>query len=112
MVQQPDGTKIWLVKTNQVWKLWIFLLLLALSFVSLLCKWMIVEGIWIPNRVGATEFSVASVVLGFGSLIWLCKSLKCPECGYKPTWPILKSAPASKWNAVLIKLEHCPKCGK
>ena len=72
---------------------------------------MVVNEIWKPKNISEFELAISSIVLGFGALIWFSKSLKCPRCGYKPTWPILKSAPASEWFVRITKLECCPECG-
>lgn len=102
----------WLIETNQMWKVWVFSVLMILAIVFFMCMIMSVNGILIPDRKGELEFSLASIILAFGSLIWFNKSLKCPHCGYKPTWPILKSAPASEWFVRITNLKHCPSCKK
>lgn len=107
-----DLTKYWLVRTNQVWKILIFHLLMFLASFIFITMILVINRIWIPNIIGEFELGLASIILGFGSLIWLSQSIKCPYCGYKPVWPILKSAPASEWLARITKLEHCPSCKK
>lgn len=104
--------QVWIIRTNQHWKILVFLLLMFSAGGIFVAMIMTINGILIPNRIGEIEFAITSIVLGFGSLIWFSKSLKCPKCGYKPTWPILKSVPASIWFVTITKLEHCPKCGE
>lgn len=112
MIEAKNLNNFWIIKTNQMWKIWIFAILMFLGGCAFLGMIMTINGVLIPNRAGEIEFSLISMSLVFGSLIWFSKSLKCPKCGYKPTWPILKSAPASEWFVRITKLECCPGCGE
>lgn len=105
-----DPTQYWLIKTNQIWKLWISLFLMLLVLLMFIAKVMIVNKIWMPNWIDEIELSLGEIVIGFGSLIWFCLSVKCPHCGYKPVWPILRSAPAGEWLRRIMHLEQCPSC--
>ena len=111
MPQDPQYlSQYWLMKTNQAWKFLVFLSLMFLAGGVFIAMIMIVNKFWAPDFVGEFELGLASVVLGFGSLIWFCLSVKCPHCGYKPVWPILHSAPAGEWLSRITHLEQCPSC--
>ena len=102
----------WIERTNQAWKIWIFIIFIFLGAISFLCMVMSINGIQIPNRNGEIEFATSFILLTFGALTWLILSLRCPKCAHKPVWPILKSAQVNEWLRVIAALECCPKCGE
>lgn len=110
MLQDPQYPQYWLIKTNQIWKFLTFLLLMFLAGSVFIAMITVVNKFWAPDFVDEFELGLTSVILGFGSLIWFCLSVKCPHCGYKPVWPILRSAPAGEWLARIVKLMECPSC--
>ncbi len=107
-----NPNQYWLIKTNQVWKFLIFSFLMFLGMTSFFAMIMVINEIWKFEKVNDIHLSIGSVMLIFGSLVWLSQSIKCPHCGYKPVWPILRSAPASEWLARIVKLKECPSCSK
>ncbi|MBI5024958.1 MAG: hypothetical protein HZC18_08210 [Candidatus Omnitrophica bacterium] len=107
-----DPTQYWLIKTNQAWKILVSLLLMLLVLLMFVAKIMIINRIWMPSWINEIELMLGEIILGFGSLIWLCRSVKCPHCGYRPVWPILRSAPAGEWLRRITRLEQCPSCKK
>ncbi len=111
MIQiQRDTNEYWLLRTNQVWKVLGFWLLLFLSIVNFLAMIMIINEAWTPKWIGELELGLGTIFFGFGALIWFSQTIKCPQCGYKPVWPILRSAPASEWLSRIVKLKECPAC--
>ena len=96
-----DRKDMWIKTTGQNWKIYIFAALLFLSSIGFFV-WIFIE------NMGSAL--VLCVVLGAISLLWLSQALKCPKCGYKPAWPIMKSVPASEWFITITRLEHCPGC--
>lgn len=84
----------WLIKTGQSWKFYVFFIL-NLVVVALFLS---------PSDYGL----IASIQL-FASWIWFCNSIKCPDTGYKPVWPLVKSVPFYKWHIILMDAEECPR---
>jgi endogenous inhibitor of DNA gyrase (YacG/DUF329 family) len=38
-------------------------------------------------------------------------SIRCPACGAKVAWKVVRTAPAARWLHELRSLEACPGCG-
>ena len=107
-----NPNNFWLIRTHQAWKFFVFLAAIFLGITSFLAMIMVINDVQVLKGVGELELALISIFLGFGSLIWLSQSIRCPECGYKPAWSIIKSAPAGEWLGKISKLEHCPSCKK
>ena len=107
-----DISQYWLVKTNQTWKLLVSFLLIFLSGLFFIMLLLAVNKAWVSEGFGELELELASIIFGISSLIWLCQSIRCPECGYKPAWTIIKTSSANEWLGKISKMEHCPVCKK
>lgn len=104
--------KSWLSRTNQVWKLIVFIVGGVTSFlVFLLLIWRI------NHEQGVTvipdEFSLAAllVCLGSSTFLWLLLSLRCSSCKKSIAKYILTSSQSGNWFSTLVNLKHCPLCG-
>ncbi len=102
--------ELWLVRTNQIWKLGVFMFLMFLGMVIFVGMIMVINKAWMPTWISEFELSISGIFIVLSALIWFCKSIKCSKCGYKPVWPILRTAPANEWLAQITKLEECPSC--
>ncbi|MBI5024954.1 MAG: hypothetical protein HZC18_08190 [Candidatus Omnitrophica bacterium] len=98
-----DEGNMWFQRTNQTWKIGIFLVLLFLSPIGFF--------VWISME-NQNSALLLGTVSGIISIIWLTQSIKCPKCGYKPIWSIMKSAPASEWFIKITNLKECPSCNE
>lgn len=107
---QPSIDQFWLIKTNQIWKIYFFLILMFIAMMGFVAMIMVINGIWMPKSVSEFELAFSSITIGFGSLIWLSHSIKCPYCGYKPVGPMIKSSNMNTWFVNITKLEHCASC--
>lgn len=110
MQSLEDYNQYWLIRTKQIWKVGIFFLLILVILIMLIAKIMIINKVLTADRINELELALGEIIVGFGTLIWFSQSIRCPLCGYKPVWPILRSAPASEWLRRIVKLEKCPSC--
>jgi hypothetical protein len=104
--------QLWLIKTNQVWKVWIFTFLMFLGMISFIAMIMITNKVWEFDKINDIHFSLASILLIFGSLVWLSQMIKCPHCGHKPVWPIIRGVPFNEWFVKIARLKECLSCKK
>jgi hypothetical protein len=98
----------WLKRTGQTWKVLVFgvlvvagLALFALFIAAVNGK---IEG------EGAFAFSFTGVA--FGALVWLATGVRCPRCGARPAWHLMRTAPHARWFLQLLALDRCPSCEK
>ncbi len=100
----------WIDATHQTWKLVVFVgwMLVAGLFILLLVA-SVQEVRWTP--IGAVESAFGLVASGALALAWLLVSIRCPACGTRPVWRVLRTAEAHEWVKVLVSYEQCPACG-
>jgi hypothetical protein len=70
-----------------------------------------VNGYMVLDFAGRFELAVTFISIGASSLFWLCSSIRCPRCGKRPVWGILKTFDVSTWLVKLHAMERCPECG-
>jgi len=92
----------WLQRTRQTWKVTIYLVGLV-GFGGVLTYCLSLS----PESVGWTILATAGGMLSF---VWLAVSVRCPECGARVAWFILRTAPANQWRTRLTNLTDCPRC--
>jgi TctA family transporter len=95
---------LWLQRTNQVWKILAFYFLLFLSVLSIV--------IWMFVRTVNFHLLLMGIFLGIISLFWIIQSIKCPSCGAKPVWHIMRTANFGEWFIKIIKMRRCPSCSE
>ena len=104
----------WFTRTHQTWKFNLFIIVLAIAgILFLLLIWQVNE----PRRF--TEwgidnpiiFPLAFVSVGLLSFIWLIFAIRCPQCGQRPAWNILRLSSINNWLMTLSQLDACPDCG-
>jgi len=105
----------WVSKTNQTWKVVLFVILLLLSFLGFLVLiWLINSSsqrffnIWILDEV---TLSLSFVGLGLVAFVLLGFSIRCPVCRKNIGGLILTTSSANDWFKDLVSLQKCPHCG-
>lgn len=108
---KPDmASRSWITRSGQAWKLAVFYLLISTTVFLFLAFVMAVNNVEVLGLLSSMEFAFAFVGVGFASLIWICSSVRCPRCGHRPVWGILRHSAASTWLVTLHTLERCPRC--
>lgn len=102
----------WLRQTEQFWKVWVFLFMIALnlSFFVLFVWRVNVPSPSVPTLPDQGILTLCFVMSGIVSFGWLWLSVRCPVCKAKIAAHILKTDPAGVWFTALLALEHCPLC--
>lgn len=102
----------WIADTGQLWKLWLFYLMILTTIVLIVAFILAVNSYVISDFAGRFELAISFILLGASALVWLCFSIRCPRCGKKPVWGILKTADVNSWLVKLHAIERCPECGQ
>jgi hypothetical protein len=97
-----------LKRTGQLWKLYLFMVLLGVGFAAVLFA--------LTNRSGKSpEFLVINMLAGCGlciaTTVWVCLSVTCPGCKVRLVWLYMTKKSAANWFAALVYLTQCPACG-
>lgn len=105
---KEDGD--WISATHQIWKFRVFHVLLVCNWAILIAFVMRVNdrivGSFTEGQLGALF-----IVSGASMLGWLIVAVRCPQCGFRPTWEILKSTDSNGWYRRLRRMSRCPRCG-
>lgn len=108
--QKIDIGESWIIKTKQGWKVAVFFVLLFSGFATLILMILVINKVIQFSSFDDFELALAPVGFGIAAFIWFCKSVRCPYCGYKPVWPILRKESADEWLREIVLLQHCPSC--
>lgn len=100
----------WIVRTGQLWKLGLFYLMILTTVLLIVAFILAVNGTMISDFVGRFELAISFILLGIASLGWLCLSIRCPQCGNRPVWQMLRTVDANTWLVKLHTLERCSEC--
>lgn len=100
----------WLARTRQTWKLAVFSLLIAVTLVLIVAFVLAVNGYLGSGVWGKFKLAVAFVLVGMSSLVWLCIAIRCPKCGKRPVWGMLRTIDANVWLVSLLAIDRCPSC--
>ena len=95
----------WLYSTKQQWKVILFLISLTI-------------GIFLFIRIvffaldPADSLKHGLLMLGLFLSSWLLfiNAVKCPYCGYKPVWPLMRRYSVDGMLKELFSMPECPKC--
>ncbi len=103
----------WMSHTEQQWKVWLFLFMIAVSLsLFVLFVWRVnVPSPDVPALPDQVTLSFCFIITGVVALTWLWLSVRCPACKAKVAAHILKTNPAGVWLTCLLTLEKCPHCG-
>ena len=111
---QKKKQETFLVKTNQVWKLWFLIVLGGIELVLLI---LMVSSIVNPDsyllakyRIGELETRTVVLLLGLVFLYSLFCLIKCPSCHKKPVYKIIKESNINEWMISAINFKNCPYC--
>lgn len=103
-------TRSWMVSTGQLWKLGLFYLMLVATLALIVAFIFAVNGITLSAFGGRFELAISFILLGASSLLWLCFAIRCPRCGKRPVWGMLKTVDVNTWLIKLHTMERCPEC--
>jgi hypothetical protein len=105
------GDKSFVQRTRQVWKIYVFVLLLTASVLPFVLMVVVLNistpAPWIPDTF---TLALVTALGGMATMLWLWLSLRCPSCGASLAGSLVQVEPASRWFTKLLKLTCCPKC--
>ncbi len=96
----------WIGQTRQRWKLYVFWLLFGIGAL------LLIAFIWsVNNETSPDPVLAAGFVTFIGvSFVWLFSSIRCPKCGGRPAWWIVRHASANDWFVAIAGMRACPIC--
>jgi hypothetical protein len=95
----------WLKRTGQTWKIVVFGVLVVVGLVLFIAA---VNG----KMQGEMAFAFAFMGAGFGAFFWLATAIRCSQCGARPAWHLMRTAPHASWFLELLASDRCPSCGR
>lgn len=105
------GDQPFVQRTRQVWKIYLFALLLIASVAPFVLMVVVFKAStpapWIPDTF---TLALATALGGVASMLWLWLSLRCPSCGASIAGSLIQAEPASGWFTKLLTVARCPKC--
>lgn len=104
------ATHSWIVNTRQTWKLGVFYSLILAALLLIVAFILAVNGYMILGFASRFEIAVTFILVGASSLFWLCLSIRCPRCGKRPVWGMLRTVDVNAWLVKLHIMERCPTC--
>jgi hypothetical protein len=100
------NNKSYIKKSRQMWKIWLFCCLLTVGLLSFLSA-------LIPNGLQDT-YKMYGIFLGFclsiTSVLWICLSVRCKNCGTFLVWKAMKEQSPENWLIRLFENTNCPFC--
>jgi len=99
-------SETWLAATNQRWKVVVAVCGGLATLVSF--AWF-VSSLDDDGALGRTLAAFAGS--GSFTVAWTLSAVRCPSCGHRPVWRLLRTERADAWVARLLTLERCPSCG-
>jgi hypothetical protein len=103
-------TRSWIGSTGQIWKLGLFYFMMLTTVALIVAFILAVNGATISNFAGRFELAISFVLLGVVSLVWLSLSIRCPKCGSRPVWRMLRTVDINSWLVKLHTMNCCPEC--
>lgn len=97
-----------LKRTNQLWKLYAFMALMALGAGITLLQAFIGKYV---GKEAITDLVIGGMFLVTGAFIWAYNSIICPHCKLKLFWHSIIKVGLGSWFVWLVNLEKCPQCG-
>lgn len=97
-----------LKSTNQLWKLYVFAVLMAVGAVTTLFQSFLYR---LLTKEAVTYLVIGAMLLMTGALAWAYASITCPNCKLKLFWYSITKKGLGSWFTWLINLEKCPECG-
>lgn len=97
----------YIVKSGQLWKLWVFGGLLVVGFTGF-------GFAFAPSNRNSEARAVMSFLLGITfsiiAFLWGTLSVKCRACGNRLVWQSMRNEPAHNWLNSVLQSRQCPKC--
>ncbi len=109
---RPRSADPWLRRTAQVWKLGVFLFLISIALTLFGVLVLAINDVYVSKTLDSVDLAFVFVGVGLGAVLWLLLALRCPNCGYRPVWGILRTADASTWLIDLWTMARCPRCSQ
>ena len=94
--------------SGQVWKMWVAGMAFVLAGVGTIVSQQSMFEDLEPFRAWAT---LASIVLGLGSLAFASLAVRCPSCRARWVWIAVSEQDYRTWTDWLPALKACPRCG-
>lgn len=92
----------WLKQTRQLWKFWVFALLVMTSVTLLIMRFF--------GMIGQDTNSIAMILGGTGFAILLIL-VKCPSCKKRPMFKIIRLTRINTLTQTMLTFNCCPYCG-
>lgn len=101
------NTGRFLRSSRQSWKLWVAAagLITSGAFFA-----MARLSPWGRSDSTAILLSLAGCLLWLFAILWAVFSLRCPRCGHRVLWQVLRQAEVRAFVPRLVELEACPRC--
>jgi hypothetical protein len=103
-----EDTVSLLARTNQQWKLYLFVAAMALGFGLTVFQSVIAGQI---GKEHTTTIAVTGMALVAGGFAWAAAFITCPNCTLKLFWHALTKEGLASWFGWLLNQEECPQCG-
>lgn len=101
----------WISRTNQGWKLVLFVILLIASGIFFFGIILKTNSSFLAQHLPSIEFlGLTNVIFFLLSFCWLWFSVRCPACGKSVAGYILRNEEAGKWFTSLVNIQVCPSC--
>lgn len=103
----------WICKTNQLWKLCVFVFLLAIDAILFIQLISVVNGISVIRAVGTDQVILTLLIVTVGNVTfwWFFLIFRCRGCGFNVGKFVLLKSNTSEWLNNLLGLRSCPRCG-
>lgn len=97
-----------LQRTDQAWKVWLFVVMLILGCVASLLQGFLYESL---GKEVAMQIAVAGIGLVISSFLFAGLSITCPKCELKLFLHAFKEQRFFSWFSWILQQESCPRCG-
>lgn len=89
--------------TGQLWKLWLAIVVTALSGSYQIAAW------FSPLELSSALAWVLDGVVA-GVSVWACTSIRCPRCALKLLWHVVRTSHVLEYVFDIQNLSECPRC--
>ena len=97
-----------LQRTNQSWKVWLFVALLLVGCAATLLQGFLYKPL---GKELAIQIAVGGVGLLIGAFLWAGGAVRCPQCELKLLIHAITKEGFFTWFSWLLGVESCPQCG-
>jgi len=96
-----------LQRTNQSWKVWLFVALLLVGCAATLLQGFLYKPL---GKELAIQIAVGGVGLLIGAFLWAGGAVRCPQCELKLLIHAITKEGFFTWFSWLLQVDSCPKC--